>query len=79
MALVPAAATSPPFARTTCVPRITLLTRDISAKIQLSGIRITVIPADVRLFSKWPSGSVSSSREPPPPSPLLAWPPMTVA
>ena len=79
MALVPAAATSPPFARTTCVPRITLLTRDISAKMQLSGIRITVIPADVRLFSKWPGGSVSSSRESLPPSLLWPWLPMIVA
>lgn len=42
---VPAAAIRPPDARTECVPRITLLTRDIRAKIAESGIRITVIPA----------------------------------
>lgn len=63
MTRVPAAATSPPLARTECVPRITLLTRDMRAKTAESGIRMTVIPRAISGFWNESVLRISSSVE----------------
>jgi len=57
---VPDAARRAPLERMASVPRMTLLTRDIRAKMAESRIRITVMPEAVRVLWKVAVGMASS-------------------